>query len=62
MWAATRLSFVSAVCEPVKSMLKIVAVIVSCVMASFRTNVAVPKDTGLGVPSENVGITVRRGS
>ncbi len=42
---------------PVKSMLKIVAVKVNCVCASLRTNVAVPKDAGLGVTrSDRVGI------
>src|SRR5712691_2291646 len=56
MWAATRLSFTSAVCEPVKSMLKIVAVNVMAVIASFRVNVAVPNDAGLGAPVDNVGV------
>jgi hypothetical protein len=35
MWAATKLSLVSGLCDPVKSMLKIVAVNVIDVMASF---------------------------
>jgi hypothetical protein len=36
-------------------MLKILAFIVSAVMASFNTNVAVPKEAGLGLPVEVVG-------
>src|SRR2546428_10376720 len=55
MWAATRLSLTSAVCEPVKSILKIVAKNVMAVIASFRLNVAVPNDAGLGAPAMSVG-------
>src|SRR5712692_303367 len=56
MWAATRLSLGSAVCEPVKSILKIVAENVRAVIASFRLNVAVPNDAGLGAPVVSVGV------
>src|SRR5262249_43176159 len=55
MCAAIRLSFTSAVCEPVTSMLKIVAVNVMAVIASFRVKIAVPNDAGLGAPVVNVG-------
>src|SRR5436190_5902970 len=55
MCAAARLSFTSAVGEPVTSMLKTVAVNVMAVIASFKVNVAVPNDAGLGAPVGNVG-------
>src|SRR5262245_54488883 len=55
MWAATRLSLVSGVCVPVKSMLKIVAVNIRAVIASFRVKIAVPNDAGLGARVVNVG-------
>src|SRR5687767_7183885 len=50
MWAAIRLSFVKGVCEPVTSMLKIVAEndIVSAVVS--RVKVAKPEGTGRGSP------------
>src|SRR5262245_19793677 len=53
--AATRLSKVSAVCDPVTSILKIVAVNDIAVRASFNMNVATPKDAGRGAPVEVVG-------
>ena len=55
MWAATKLSFVSAVCEPVKSRLLIVAVNVICVCAVFMLKVAVPKDAARRAPPVVVG-------
>src|SRR6185436_18740038 len=55
IWAATRLSLISAVCVPVKSILNIVAVNVIAVCASFSTNNAVPNDAGLGAPPTSVG-------
>src|SRR6266849_1746016 len=55
MCAATRLSFTSAVCEPVTSILKIVAVNVIEVMASLMKKFAVPKDAGRGAPVVKVG-------
>src|SRR5207244_600138 len=55
MWAFPKLSFVSAVWEPVTSILKIVAVNVICGIASFNTNVAIPNDAGLGAPVVRVG-------
>src|SRR5574341_2552917 len=51
MCAATRLSFVSGVCTPVTSILKIVALNDSSVIASLRTNDAVPNDNGRGAPT-----------
>src|SRR5690349_12354134 len=56
MCAATRLSFVSGVCDPVTSMLKIVATNVIDVMASLITNMAVPDDAGRGAPVDVVGL------
>ena len=56
MCAAIRLSFVSAVCDPVKSMLKMDAAKAIEVIALFNTNKAVPKDAGLGSPPLVVGI------
>src|SRR5205814_8696408 len=55
MWAAVRLSLTSAVCVPVTSILKIVAVNVIEVMAVFKRNEAVPNDAGLGAPALVVG-------
>ena len=49
------LSFVSAVCVPVKSILKIVAVNVIDVIASLMTKIAVPNDAGRGAPVVSVG-------
>jgi uncharacterized YccA/Bax inhibitor family protein len=46
----------SGVCEDVKSILKTVAVKVIAVIASFNLNVANPKDAGLAVPLEVVGV------
>src|SRR5882672_3225228 len=45
--AAVRLSLISALCVPVKSMLKIVAEKVIAVFASLIVNVAKPNDSGL---------------
>src|SRR6476646_4267491 len=56
MCAAARLSLVSADCEPVKSMLVIVAVKVICVWAAFMLKVAVPNDAGLRAPPVVVGL------
>ena len=55
MCAAVKLSLTSGVCEPVTSILKIVALNVMAVMASFRVNVAVPNDAGLEPPVLVVG-------
>src|SRR5258705_2368684 len=55
MCAAIRLSLTSAVCEPVTSMLKIVAVNVMDVIASLMKKEAVPKDAGRGAPPTSVG-------
>src|SRR6187402_3600858 len=44
MCALPRLSLTSALCEPVKSMLKTVALNVIAVCASFSVNVAVPNE------------------
>ena len=55
MWAATRLSLTSAVCVPVTSMLKIVAVNVMNVIASSMKKLAVPNDAGRGAPAAVVG-------
>src|SRR5829696_10306377 len=57
MCAATRLSLMSAVCVPVKSILKIVAVKLSAVCAVFRTKSAVPNEAGRGAPPTIVGTT-----
>src|SRR5215467_4059812 len=46
--AAIRLSLVSAVCEPVTSILKMVAVNVIDVMASLMKKLAVPNGVGRG--------------
>src|SRR6476620_6240665 len=56
MWAATRLSLVSAVCEPLTSMLEIVAVNVIWVCPAFMLKVAVPKDDGRRAPPVVVGL------
>src|SRR5438270_10966631 len=56
MCAAIRLSFVSAVCEPVMSMLLTVAVNVMAVCALLKRNLAVPKEAGLAPPVEVVGV------
>src|SRR4051794_35202767 len=55
MWAFVRLSFVSAVCAPVKSMLLTVAVIVNAVSAPFQTKRAVPYEDGRRKPPVVVG-------
>src|SRR3954470_11472861 len=55
MCALRRLSFVSAVCVPVKSMLKMVAVNVIAVIAVFSTKSAVPNEAGRGAPVIVVG-------
>jgi len=57
MWAATKLSFTSAVCVPVKSMLNTVAEKIRAVCASFRMKDAMPKNAGLEPPVVVVGIT-----
>src|SRR5579871_2706513 len=56
MCAATRLSFVSTDCVPVKSILKTVAVNVMEVMASLIRKVAVPNEAGRGAPPTSVGL------
>src|SRR5215207_2556341 len=56
MWAIVRLSFVSAVWLPVKSMLNTVAEKVMEVIAVFKTNEAVPNDAGRAPPVLKVGI------
>src|SRR5438046_1633021 len=53
--ATVRLSFGSGVCDPVTSILKIVDEKVIAVIASFKSNVAVPNDAGLGPPVLSVG-------
>src|ERR1041384_4642807 len=57
MCALVKLSLVSAVCEPVKSILLIVAenVIVVGAVAESILKVAVPKDAGRRAPPEAVG-------
>src|SRR3954451_12569040 len=56
MCAFNRLSFASSgVCDPVTSMLKMVAVNVMEVMASLMKNVAVPNDAGRAAPPDVVG-------
>src|SRR3712207_4262965 len=57
MWAIVRLSFGSAVCVPVTSMLLTVAVQVSEVPASFSSKVDEPNDLGRGSPAAVVGST-----
>ena len=47
----------SAVCDPLKSMLKTVAVHDMDVMASLISKVALPNETGRGSPLEVVGTT-----
>src|SRR3712207_4325627 len=49
MWALVMLSLTSGVWEPVKSMLKTLAVKVRASWASLRVKTASPKDAGLGV-------------
>src|SRR4051794_32372661 len=56
MWAATKLSFESGVCDPVKSRLETVTDMVMAVMASFSTKVAVPNEAGRGAPVVVVGV------
>src|SRR3954453_2836226 len=56
MWARVRSSFWSGVWSPVKSILKMVALKVMAVIASFSTKLAVPKEAGLGAPVEVVGV------
>src|SRR5262245_65958321 len=56
MCAAVRLSFASAVCDPVKSILKMGAVKVIEVIALFNVKTAAPNDAGLGSPPLVVGI------
>src|SRR3954452_23037942 len=56
MCANVRLSLVSVVCKPVKSMLLIVAENDIEVMASLMTNTAVPNDAGRGAPVLVVGV------
>src|SRR2546423_8682699 len=56
MWASTKLSLVSAVCEPVTSMLFMVAVNVIAVWAELNWIFAVPKDAGRAPPTESVGV------
>src|SRR5438552_15201557 len=53
--AATRLSLMSALCEPVKSRLKTVAENVIAVIASLILNVANPNDSGLKPAVDVVG-------
>src|SRR5262245_58560757 len=53
--ASVRSSFLSGVCGPLTSMLKIVAVNDMAVCESFRVKTAVPNDAGLGAPVEVVG-------
>src|SRR5215210_2256071 len=55
MCALVRLSLVSAVCEPVKSMLLTVAVTVSAVCAALNWRRAVPNDAGRAAPVVVVG-------
>src|SRR6185436_16176976 len=55
MCAFVRLSFVSAVCEPVKSMLLTVPLTVSDVSAPLNTKRAVPYDAGRRTPPVVVG-------
>src|SRR3954464_12240213 len=55
MCALRRLSLVSAVWVPVKSMLKIVAVNVMAVIAVLSTKSAVPNEAGRGAPVLVVG-------
>src|SRR3982751_5542788 len=55
MCAFRRLSLVSAVCVPVKSILKMVAVNVMAVIAVFNTKSAVPNEAGRGAPVVVVG-------
>src|SRR5678810_403561 len=55
MCALVRLSNVSAVCVPVKSMLKTVAVKVIDVCVALIRNVALPNDAGRGAPAAVVG-------
>src|SRR6476660_3559807 len=54
--AATRLSFASAVCAPVTSMLLTVAVIVMAVSAALKTNRAVPYELGRRAAPLKVGL------
>src|SRR5687768_15573473 len=54
IWAPIKLSLVSAVCVPVKSILNTVAENAMAVMAVFSVKVAVPNDAGLGLPVEVV--------
>src|SRR4051794_436577 len=56
IWATVRLSFGSAVWDPVTSMLKMVAVKVMAVRASFSTKFAVPKEAGRGASVAVVGL------
>src|SRR5437763_16124222 len=55
MCAAVKLSFVSAVCEPVMSMSLIVAFIVIAVSAPLMPKCAVPNEFGLRAPPVKVG-------
>jgi hypothetical protein len=57
MCATVRLSFESGVCDPVKSILKTVAVHDMDVMASLISKVALPNEAGRGSPVEVVGTT-----
>ena len=54
--AFSRLSFVSAVCEPVKSRLLAVPFMVSAVPAPFKLKRAVPNEAGRRAPPVVVGL------
>src|SRR6266850_1492794 len=56
MCAATRLSFVSVVCEPVTSILLMVALNVIAVCAELKRKRAVPNEAGLAPPVVKVGV------
>src|SRR2546426_1218400 len=56
MCAAIRLSLVSVVCEPVKSILLTVAVNVIDVCVALKRNRALPDDAGLAPPVDVVGV------
>src|SRR3954470_6485059 len=56
MCAFVRLSLVSAVCEPVTSMLLMVAVNFIAVCALLNWNLAVPNEAGRAAPVDVVGV------